>query len=169
MPPGQLGRIKPQFVDLHEDVTLDDLRLSLREGFESIEHVKRYTTLGMGPDQGKLSNSLATGVIAELRGSDPASVGTPRHRPAYSPIPLGAIAGRHVGPLADPIRVTPMQEWHEAAAARFENVGQWRRAWYYPRPGESMHDAVARECLAVRKPRGHPRLLNPRQDRSHRA
>ena len=150
VPPGQLGRIKPQFVDLHEDVTLDDLRLSLREGFESIEHVKRYTTLGMGPDQGKLSNSLATGVIAELRGSDPASVGTPRHRPAYSPIPLGAIAGRSIGSLADPVRVTPMQEWHEAAGAHFENVGQWRRAWYYPQPGESMHDAVARECLAVR-------------------
>ena len=150
LPPGDLARAKPQFVDLHEDVTLDDLRLSLREGYESIEHVKRYTTLGMGPDQGKLANPLATGVIAELLGRDPASVGTPRHRPAYSPVSLGAIAGRHIGPLADPVRLTPMQEWHEAAAARFENVGQWRRAWYYPHPGESMHDAVARECLAVR-------------------
>ncbi len=150
LPPGDLARTKPQFVDLHEDVTLDDLRLSLREGFESIEHVKRYTTLGMGPDQGKLANPLATGVIAELLGRDPASVGTPRHRPAYSPVSLGAIAGRHIGPLADPVRVTPMQEWHESAAARFENVGQWRRAWYYPHPGESMHEAVARECLAVR-------------------
>ena len=151
LPPGELGRTKPQFVDLHEDVTLDDLRLSLREGFESIEHVKRYTTLGMGPDQGKLSNSLGIGVIAELLGNDPASVGTPRYRPAYTPVSLGAIAGRHVGPLADPVRVTPMQEWHEAAGARFENVGQWRRAWYYPQPGESMHEAVARECLAVRR------------------
>ncbi len=150
LPPGDLARAKPQFVDLHEDVTLDDLRLSLREGFQSIEHVKRYTTLGMGPDQGKLANPLATGVIAELLGRDPASVGTPRHRPAYSPVSLGAIAGRHIGPLADPVRVTPMQEWHEAAGARFENVGQWRRAWYYPHPGESMHQAVARECLAVR-------------------
>ena len=150
LPPGDLARAKPQFVDLHEDVTLDDLRLSLREGFESIEHVKRYTTLGMGPDQGKLANPLATGVIAQLLGRDPASVGTPRHRPAYSPVSLGAIAGRHIGPLADPVRVTPMQEWHEAAGARFENVGQWRRAWYYPQPGESMHQAVARECLAVR-------------------
>ncbi|MYD95247.1 MAG: sarcosine oxidase subunit alpha, partial [Chloroflexi bacterium] len=150
LPPGNLARAKPQFVDLHEDVTLDDLRLSLREGYESIEHVKRYTTLGMGPDQGKLANPLATGVIAELLGRDPASVGPPRHRPAYSPVSLGAIAGRHIGPLADPVRVTPMQEWHEAAGARFENVGQWRRAWYYPQPGESMHDAVARECLAVR-------------------
>ncbi len=150
LPPGDLARAKPQFVDLHEDVTLDDLRLSLREGFESIEHVKRYTTLGMGPDQGKLANPLATGVIAQLLGRDPASVGTPRHRPAYSPVSLGAIAGRHIGPLADPVRVTPMQEWHESAGARFENVGQWRRAWYYPHPGESMHEAVARECLAVR-------------------
>ncbi len=150
LPPGDLARTKPQFVDLHEDVTLDDLRLSLREGFESIEHVKRYTTLGMGPDQGKLANPLATGVIAELLGRDPASVGTPRHRPAYSPVSMGAIAGRHIGPLADPVRVTPMQQWHEAAGARFENVGQWRRAWYYPHPGESMHEAVARECLAVR-------------------
>ncbi len=150
LPPGDLARAKPQFVDLHEDVTLDDLRLSLREGFQSIEHVKRYTTLGMGPDQGKLANPLATGVIAELLGRDPASVGTPRHRPAYSPVSLGAIAGRHIGPLADPVRVTPMQEWHEAAGARFESVGQWRRAWYYPHPGESMHEAVARECLAVR-------------------
>ena len=150
LPPADLARTKPQFVDLHEDVTLDDLRLSLREGFESIEHVKRYTTLGMGPDQGKLANPLATGVIAELLGRDPASVGTPRHRPAYSPVSLGAIAGRHIGPLADPVRVTPMQDWHESAGARFENVGQWRRAWYYPHPGESMHEAVARECLAVR-------------------
>ncbi len=150
LPPGDLAHAKPQFVDLHEDVTLDDLRLSLREGFQSIEHVKRYTTLGMGPDQGKLANPLATGVIAQLLGRDPASVGTPRHRPAYSPVSLGAIAGRHIGPLADPVRVTPMQEWHESAGARFENVGQWRRAWYYPHPGESMHEAVARECLAVR-------------------
>ncbi len=150
LPPGDLARIKPQFVDLHEDVTIDDLRLSLREGFESIEHIKRYTTLGMGPDQGKLANSLATGVIAELLGQDPASVGTPRYRPAYTPVSLGSIAGRHIGPLADPVRVTPMQAWHEAAGARFENVGQWRRAWYYPHPGESMHEAVARECLAVR-------------------
>ena len=150
LPPGDLARAKPQFVDLHEDVTLDDLRLSLREGYESIEHIKRYTTLGMGPDQGKLSNPLATGVIAQLLDRDPASVGTPRHRPAYSPVSIGAIAGRHIGSLADPVRVTPMQEWHEAAGARFENVGQWRRAWYYPQPGESMHQAVARECLAVR-------------------
>ena len=150
LPPGDLSRIKPQFVDLHEDVTIDDLRLSLREGFESIEHIKRYTTLGMGPDQGKLANSLATGVIAELLGQDPATVGTPRYRPAYTPVSLGSIAGRHIGPLADPVRVTPMQAWHEAAGARFENVGQWRRAWYYPQPGESMHEAVARECLAVR-------------------
>ena len=150
LPPGDLARTKPQFVDLHEDVTLDDLRLSLREGFQSIEHVKRYTTLGMGPDQGKLANPLATGVIAELLGRDPASVGTPRHRPAYSPVSLGVIAGRHIGPLADPVRVTPMQDWHESAGARFENVGQWRRAWYYPHPGESVHEAVARECLAVR-------------------
>ena len=150
LPPGELSQSKPQFVDLHEDVTLDDLRLSLREGFESVEHIKRYTTLGMGPDQGKLANPLATGVIAELLGREPASVGTPRHRPAYTPVALGAIAGRHVGPLADPVRVTPMQEWHEAAGARFENVGQWRRAWYYPQPGESMREAVARECLTVR-------------------
>ncbi|MDE2867221.1 MAG: 2Fe-2S iron-sulfur cluster-binding protein, partial [Chloroflexota bacterium] len=111
LPPGDLAGAKPQFVDLHEDVTLDDLRLSLREGYESIEHVKRYTTLGMGPDQGKLANPLATGVIAQLLGRDPASVGTPRHRPAYSPVSLGAIAGRHIGPLADPVRVTPMQDW----------------------------------------------------------
>ena len=150
LPPGDLSRIKPQFVDLHEDVTVDDLRLSLREGFQSIEHIKRYTTLGMGPDQGKLANSLATGVIAELLGQDPATVGTPRYRPAYTPVSLGSIAGRHIGPLADPVRVTPMQAWHETAGARFENVGQWRRAWYYPQTGESMHEAVARECLSVR-------------------
>ena len=151
VPPGDLGAMTKQFVDFHEDVTLDDLRLALREGFESIEHVKRYTTLGMGPDQGKIANSLATIAVAELRGVHPASVGTPRHRPAYTPIAFGAIAGRVVGALSDPVRVTPMQVWHETAGARFENVGQWQRAWYYPRSGESMAEAVARECVAVRR------------------
>ncbi len=151
VPPNALGRVKPQFVDLHEDVTLDDLRLTLREGFEAVEHVKRYTTLGMGPDQGKLANPLATGVLAELQGLHPAAVGAPRYRPAYTPVALGALAGRSVGALSDPLRATPMQAWHQAAGARFESVGQWRRPLAYPQRGETVHDAAARECLAVRR------------------
>ncbi|MBM4437823.1 MAG: sarcosine oxidase subunit alpha, partial [Actinobacteria bacterium] len=146
-----VSRASKAFVDLREDVTAADLALAVREGFQSIEHVKRYTTLGMGVDQGKLSNVNGLGVVATVLGVDVAQVGTTTYRPMVTPVSFGALAGRDVGPLADVTRLTPLQRWHEEAGARFENVGQWRRAWYYPRPGESMRAAVARECRAVRR------------------
>ncbi len=139
------------FVDHQNDVTAADVALAVREGYVSVEHLKRYTTLGMGPDQGKTSNVNALALLAHDTGAGIASVGTTTFRPPYTPVGLGALAGRDLGDLADPVRRTPIHHWHAAAGAPFENVGQWKRAWYYPRPGESMEDAVARECLAVRK------------------
>jgi sarcosine oxidase subunit alpha len=144
-----VGRGPKQFVDFQNDTTVGDLAMALHENYRSIEHIKRYTLLGFGTEQGKLGNVNGIGIIAELSGRDIPSIGTTRFRPAYSPVTFGALAGRDIGLLFDPIRKTPMHEWHVAAGATFENVGQWRRAWYYPRSTESMEDAVRRECLAT--------------------
>ena len=145
-----ITRERKQFVDLPEDVSAADLEISVREGYTSIEHVKRYTTAGMGLDQGRLSGINTLGIVAQFRGQPIPAVGTTTFRPVYTPLSLGAVAERAVGDLADPIRKTPLYEWHAEAGALFENVGQWRRAWYYPRPGESLRAAVDRECLATR-------------------
>lgn len=146
-----LGRGSKQFVDLQNDTSVGDIAMALRENFRSIEHIKRYTLLGFGTDQGKLANVNGIGIVAQILGTDIGSVGTTTFRPAYSPVTFGALAGREVGALFDPIRKTPMHEWHVEAGARFENVGQWKRAWYYPRGSESMEEAVRRECLATQK------------------
>ncbi len=148
--PRPITRGHKQFVDFQEDVTAADLALAVREGFESIEHVKRYTTLGMGPDQGKLANLNGIGIVAGLLGRPIPDVGATKYRPPYTPVRFGALAGRDVGPLADPLRKSPLHAWHESVGARFEDAGQWRRARYYPQPGERMPEAVARECRAVR-------------------
>ena len=139
------------FVDFQNDVTAADVALAAREGYASVEHLKRYTTLGMGTDQGKTSNVNALALLAHDIGGDISGVGTTTFRPPYTPAGIGALAGREVGEQLDPIRRTPMHHWHEAAGAPFENVGQWKRAWYYPGQGETMHEAAARECLAVRQ------------------
>ena len=139
-----------RFVDLQTDVTTDDILIAAREGYEAIEHLKRYTTAGMGTDQGKLGNINVIGILAQTIGTDIGSVGTTTFRPPYTPITYGAIAGRDLGDLFDPIRKTALHEWHEEAGALFENVDQWKRPWYYPRPGESMDEAVERECQVVR-------------------
>jgi sarcosine oxidase subunit alpha len=143
------SRVK-QFVDLQHDVTAADVHLAAREGYESVEHLKRYTTLGMGTDQGKTANINGLAIMAETLGRDIPSVGTTTFRPPYTPVTIGAMAGRDIGGLADPVRRTPMHHWHETAGALFEDVGQWKRPWYYPRPGESMRQALDRECLAAR-------------------
>ncbi len=145
--PGAHGK---QFIDFHNDVSAADIALAAREGYRSVEHAKRYTTAGMGTDQGKTGNVSALAVLARTLGADIAEVGTTTFRPPYTPLTFGAMAGRDVGELADPVRVTPMHRWHEANGARFEDVGQWRRPWYYARTGESMPEAVKRECLATR-------------------
>jgi sarcosine oxidase, subunit alpha len=144
-----LGRGPKQFVDLQNDTSAADIRMAVRENYQSVEHVKRYTLLGFGTDQGKLGNVNGIGILAKCLGTDIASVGTTTFRPAYSPVTFGALAGRDVGSLFDPIRITPMHQWHVDAGATFENVGQWKRAWYYPHGSETIHDSVKRECLAT--------------------
>jgi len=139
-----------QFVDLQNDVTAADIALSAREGYRSVEHLKRYTTLGMGTDQGKTANVPALGILAGLLETDIAGLGTTTFRPPYTPVTYGVLAGRDTGPLADPVRRTPIQQWHEQHGALFEDVGQWKRPFYYPQPGEDKQQAVDRECLAVR-------------------
>ncbi|MDB5488597.1 MAG: sarcosine oxidase, alpha subunit family [Reyranella sp.] len=139
------------FIDFQNDVTAKDIRLAVREGFESIEHVKRYTTTGMATDQGKLSNMNALGVIAGALDKPMGAAGTTTFRPPYTPVSFGALIGPARGALFDPIRTTPIHEWALEKGALFENVGLWRRAWYFPKQAESMKDAVARECRAVRE------------------
>lgn len=141
-----------QIVDYQNDVSVSDIYLAAREGFESVEHVKRYTALGFGTDQGKTGNIVGMAILARALKQDIPSTGTTTFRPNYTPVSFGAIAGPEVGgTLFDPVRKTALHEWHEEAGAMFENVGQWHRPWYYPKKGESMREAVNRECLAVRK------------------
>ncbi len=148
-----IGKTKP-FVDYQNDATAKDIKLALREGFRSIEHVKRYTTTGMGTDQGKLGNMHALGIISETAGSKMGELGTTTFRPPYTPLTFGTIVGRNVGEYFDIFRKTPIHEWHVENKAKFENVGQWKRAWYYPKNGENMHDAVQRESKAARDSAG---------------
>jgi sarcosine oxidase, subunit alpha len=138
------------FVDLHNDVTAADIALAAREGFVASEHLKRYTTLGMGTDQGKTGNVAGLALLAAMTGRDIGATAPTTFRPPYVPVTFGLLAGRAQGRLADPVRVTPIHDWHVAADAVFEDVGQWKRARYYPRPEEDMEAAVRRECLAAR-------------------
>ncbi len=145
-----LGKTK-SFVDYQNDATAKDIKLALREGFRSIEHVKRYTTTGMGTDQGKLGNMHALGIISETAGTKMGEHGTTTFRPPYTPLTFGTIVGRNVGEYFDIFRKTPMHEWHLKNKAEFENVGQWKRAWYYPKNNENMFEAVQRESKAARE------------------
>ncbi|MCK6452328.1 MAG: sarcosine oxidase subunit alpha family protein [Alphaproteobacteria bacterium] len=141
------------FVDLQNDVTADDIRLARREGYEHIEHAKRYTTLSMATDQGKTGGLVGAAVLAAARGEDVAAVGLPTYRPFAVPISFGAIAGHAVGKDFAPIRRTALHRWHERRGARFMEVGPWLRPAYYPQPGEE-NDAwasVLREARAVRQ------------------
>ncbi len=142
------------FVDPQRDATLADIRAALDTGMASIEHIKRYTTIGTGPDQGRTCATLATGITAGLLGRGMDEVGTTTARPPCTPIPFSALAGRERGSLFDPVRRTPMHEWHTANGAVFEDVGQWKRPRYYPGDGEDMRAAVLRECRAARESAG---------------
>ncbi|MEH0626946.1 sarcosine oxidase subunit alpha family protein [Streptomyces stelliscabiei] len=146
--PGDTGR--PRFVDLQRDVTVDDLTRATGAGMRSVEHTKRYTTAGTANDQGKTSGVLAGGVVAELLGVDVSALGTTTFRPPYTPVSFATLAGRDRGALHDPIRTTALHTWHLEHGALFENVGQWKRPWYYPQDGEDMESAVLRECAAAR-------------------
>ncbi len=142
------------FVDFQNDVTAKDIRQAVREGMRSIEHVKRFTTNGMATDQGKTSNLHGLAIAAAALGKPIPEVGLTTFRPPFTPVTFGTIVGHARGALFDPTRKTATHEWAEAHGAVFEDVGNWKRAWYFPKPGEDMHQAVARECRTVRESAG---------------
>ncbi|MBV1790412.1 sarcosine oxidase subunit alpha [Marinobacterium sp. D7] len=145
------SRAPKQFVDYQNDVTAAGIELATREGFESIEHVKRYTAMGFGTDQGKLGNINGMAITAKILGKSIPETGTTVFRPNYTPITFGAIAGRNCDELFDPKRFSAMHKWHVENGAKFEDVGQWKRPWYFPKAGETMQQALDRECKATRE------------------
>lgn len=148
--PASIGKWK-HFVDLQNDTTAADIRLAVQEGFESVEHMKRYTLTGFGTDQGKTSNINALAILAEHAGAAISEIGTTTFRPPYTPVTFAAMGGRDRGELFDPARLSSIYDRHVALGAVFEDVGQWKRPWYYPQADEGMYAAVARECIAVRE------------------
>ena len=158
MPRGAGYKLRSKmWLDYQNDVKVSDVRLAAQEGFESVEHAKRYTTLGMATDQGKLSNINGLAVLADRLDRAIGDVGTTTFRPPYTPVTLGALAGEARGDLFQPLRRTPIHAWHEAQDAYMEPVGHWRRPYCYPKAGESHEEAVARE---VRNTRGNVGLLD---------
>ncbi len=152
MPQGAGRRLRQKiWLDFQNDVKVSDVQLAAREGYESVEHAKRYTTLGMATDQGKLSNINGLAVLSNELGAEIPKVGTTTFRPPFAPVPLGAIAGEAHGSLFHPVRRTPMHDWHEAHGAHWEPVGQWRRPYCYRLGGESIDDAVRREVTNTRE------------------
>jgi sarcosine oxidase subunit alpha len=148
------GTTVKAFVDFQNDVTAKDIRQAVHEGMRSIEHVKRFTTNGMATDQGKTSNMHGLAIAAEALNKDIPAVGLTTFRAPYTPVTFGAIVNHARHGLFDPTRKTPTHSWAESHGAVFEDVGQWKRAWYFPRAGEDMHQAVDRECVTVRKTAG---------------
>ena len=158
---GCARRIKPfwyvegcsrAWLDQQNDVTVKDVKLSHQEGFRSVEHLKRYTTLGMATDQGKTSNMGGLAIMAELAGKTIPEVGTTIFRPPYTPTAIGVLAGRHRGQEFHPKRLTPSHKWAEEQGAVFVEVGNWLRAQWFPRAGETTwRESVDREVLATRK------------------
>lgn len=139
------------WLDYQNDVKVSDVQLAAREGFESVEHTKRYTTLGMATDQGKLSNINGLAVLADSLDSEIPQVGTTTFRPPYHPISMGAIGGEARADVFQPLRRTPMHDWHDANGANWEPVGHWRRPYAFVRSGETVHDAVNREVKNTRE------------------
>ncbi len=142
------------FVDFQNDVTAKDIQLAHQEGFVSVEHVKRYTTLGMATDQGKTSNVTGIALLAEARGEPIPDVGTTRFRPPYSPVAIGAFAGHERGKEFQPVRRTAMHECGEKLGAVFVEAGQWLRPQYYPKSGEGVMESIYREARQVRETAG---------------
>ena len=139
------------FVYYQHDVTTDDVRLAHREGFISVEHLKRYTTLGMANDQGKMGNIIGLSLMAELLNKEIPEVGTTVFRPPYTPVSIGALSGRNVGKHFRPLRVTPMHQWNIDHGAKMIEVGLYQRPWYYPKENETLSDSYIREASTVRK------------------
>jgi sarcosine oxidase, subunit alpha len=142
------------FVDLQNDVTTDDVALAARENYRSVEHLKRYTTTGMGTDQGKTSNVNALMLMGDCTGRSPAEVGTTKFRPPFAPVTLGLLVGRRRGALYRPLKRLPYEGWHRERGALFEQFGNWYRPAAYPLPGEDLESAAQREAGAVRRHAG---------------
>ena len=151
MPQGAKVQLRMKsWLDFQNDVKVSDIQLAAREGYASVEHAKRYTTLGMATDQGKLSNINGLAILSDALGQPIPQTGTTTFRPPYTPISMASIAGQARGPLFQPVRKTPMHAWHEANGADFEPVGQWRRPYTYRRGQEAREEAVNREIRQVR-------------------
>ena len=156
---GQPGKVNPDdhsasFIDFQNDVKATDIRLAVQEGMHSIEHVKRYTTTGMASDQGKMSNMHGLAIAAQALGKDIPQVGLTTFRSPYTPVTFGSIANHSRGELFDPTRRTAIHSWAKKEGAVFEDVGNWKRAWFFPKAGEDMHTAVNRECKTTRQVAG---------------
>ncbi|MFT5573061.1 MAG: heterotetrameric sarcosine oxidase alpha subunit [Cryomorphaceae bacterium] len=145
------GRTSKSFVDFQHDVTSEDVRLAHREGFVSVEHLKRYTTLGMATDGGKMGNIIGLAIMAEALGKEIPEVGTTVFRPPYTPISIGALSGRSVAEHFRPLRRTPLHQWNLSHAATMTMAGLWHRPWYFARDGETISEAYIREAATVRK------------------
>ncbi len=152
MPQGASHALRAKaWLDFQNDVKVSDVQLAAQEGFESVEHAKRYTTLGMATDQGKLSNINGLAILSQSLNADIPNVGTTTFRPPYTPISMASIAGVARDELFQPVRMTPISDWSNANGADNEPVGQWRRPFAYLRDGESVHDAVNREVKNTRE------------------
>ncbi|MFK5998307.1 MAG: sarcosine oxidase subunit alpha family protein, partial [Rhodobacterales bacterium] len=152
MPQGATYALKSKtFLDYQNDVKVSDVQLAAQEGFESVEHTKRYTTLGMATDQGKLSNINGLAVLADSLNKEIPQVGTTTFRPPYHPISFGAIAGDARGALFKPIRKSPIHQWIDDNGGEWEPVADWRRPYCFKQTGESVEQAVEREILNTRK------------------
>ena len=143
------------FIDLHNDVTVKDLKQAISEGYDRIEHLKRYTTNSMGTDQGKISSINSLGIVSKILNKKISEVGTTTYRPPYAPLSFAAIAGRSTYEFYDPERKTPIHNWHVKNNAIFEDVGQWKRPWYFKKDdNETMYQAVQRESKQTRQSAG---------------
>ena len=152
---GKQSNWSKSFIDLHNDVTTKDLKQAVIEGFDRIEHLKRFTTNSMGTDQGKISSINSLGIVSKILKKKISEVGTTTYRPPYAPLSFSAIAGRNTYEFYDPQRKTPIHKWHIENKAVFEDVGQWKRPWYFKEyDSESMHMAVQRESKQTRQTAG---------------
>jgi len=155
MPQGAaIRRRGKMWLDFQNDVKVSDVQLAAQEGYESVEHAKRYTTLGMATDQGKLGNINGLAVLSGALDAPIPQVGTTTFRPPYTPVTMGALAGEARGGIFQPLRATPIQQWHIDNGACFEPVGHWRRPYCYPKGAESHADAVKREINTTRNSLG---------------
>ncbi len=151
MPQVQSSKLQMKtWLDFQNDVKVSDVRLAAREGYESVEHTKRYTTLGMATDQGKLSNINGLAILADSLNAEIPQVGTTTFRPPYHPISFGAIAGEARGDIFKVLRRSPIHDWIDQNGGFWEPVGDWRRPYCFQKPGESVKDAVHREINQTR-------------------